>query len=301
MLLRPDHHPRSARNTPARGFSARNDSSDSRRRSSSPSAVVSVNASVLMPYNVDQMIHENRATYAWTRRGQVAGLQFSAFHARIHVLVMALLIVFGVSSDTAIAQDLLQLEPNNSLQRVRVVGVRDGDTLVVEGATRKEIRVIGVDTPEMRPSAEEQRLWQRVWCVAETDVAPMAFEARGFVSRWLGNPTNRAPVEVEIEIPQLPPDGSIDVLGRLLAYVYRRGESGNFRQSLSGELLREGYSKAFAHRLRCGAGVPQHQCTLQDDPGRSRKGWPREPPRILESLRGTIRNRLDRSCRYVRR
>ena len=239
------------------------------------------------------MIHDNRATYACTRRGQVAGLQFSAFHARIHaihvvidadsshspekpetrahvprvlpwsssraprcVLVMALLIVFGVSSDTAIAPDLLQLEPHNSLQRVRVVGVRDGDTLVVEGATRKEIRVIGVDTPEMRPSAEEQRLWQRVWCVAETDVAPMAFEARGFVSRWLGNPTNRAPVEVEIEVPQLPPDGSIDVLGRLLAYVYRRGESGNVRQSLSGELLREGYSKAFLTDYRAAQGFP---------------------------------------------
>ena len=62
--LRPDHHPRSARNTPARGFSARKDGSDSRRRSFSPSAVISVNASALMPYNVHQMTHENRAMYA---------------------------------------------------------------------------------------------------------------------------------------------------------------------------------------------------------------------------------------------
>ena len=289
----------------------------SRRCSSSPSAVISVNASVLMPYNVDQIVHNKSSHVRWTRRGQVAGLQFSAFHVRIHaihavidadssrspekpetrahvprvlplsspraprcVLVMALLIVFGVSSDTAIAQDLLHLEPNNSLQGVRVVGVRDGDTLVVEGATWKEIRVIGVDTPEMRPSAEEQRLWQRVWCVAETDVTPMALEARGFVSRWLGNPTNRAPVEVEIEVPQLPPDGSIDVLGRLLAYADRRGESGNFRQSLSGELLREGYSKAFLTDYRAAQGFPNitalYKATLVDqkkDGRESRRGF----------------------------
>jgi len=294
-----------------------------------------------MPYNVDQMIHENRATYAWTRRGQVAGLQFSAFHVRIHaihavidadtsrsperpdtrahvprvlplssprvprcVLVMALLIVFGVSSDTAIAQDLLQLEPNNSLQRVRVVGVKDGDTLVVEGATRKEIRVIGVDTPEMRPSAEEQRLWQRVWCVAETDVAPMALEARGFVSRWLGNPTNRAPVEVEIEVPQLPPDGSIDVFGRLLAYVYRRGESGNFRQSLSGQLLREGYSKALLTDYGAAQGFPNisapYKATLVDlekDGRESRRGfWNRYGARYATGWTG-LADTYDDRCR----
>ena len=287
------------------------------------------------------MIHDNRATSAWTRRGQVAGLRFSAFHARIHaihlaigtdssrsperpetrthvprvlpwpssrarrrVLVLALLIVFGVSSDTAIAQDILQLEANNSLQSVRVVGVKDGDTLVVEGAIRKEIRVIGVDTPEMKPSAEEQRLWQRVWCVAETDVAPMAFEARGFVSRWLGNPTKEAPVEVEIEIPQLPPGGSIDVLGRLLAYVYRRGESRNFRQSLSGELLREGYSKAFLTDYRAAQGFPNitalYKSTLVDlekDGRESRRGfWNRYRARYATGWTG-LADTYDSRCR----
>ena len=313
------------------------DDRTSRRRSTSPSAAISVNASVLMP---DQMIHNNRATYAWTRRGQVAGLQFSAFHVRIHaihavidadssrspekpetrahvpraplsssrsprcVLVMALLIVFGVSSDTAIAQDLLQLEPNNSLQRVRVVGVRDGDTLVVEGATRKEIRVIGVDTPEMRPSAEEHRLWQRVWCVAETDVAPMAFEARGFVSRWLGNPTNRAPVEVEIEIPQLPPDGSIDVLGRLLrVHVQARRiwqlSSVSQRRTPSGRVF-----EAFLTDYRAAQGFPNisalYKATLVDlekDGRESRRGfWNRYGARYATGWTGLADAYEDR-CR----
>ena len=152
----------------------------------------------------------------------------------------------------------------------------------------------------MRPSAEEQRLW----CVDETDVAPMAFEARGFVSRWLGNPTNRAPVEVEIEIPQLPPDGSIDVLGRLLAYVYRRGESGNVRQSLSGQLLREGYSKALLTDYGAAQEFPNisapYKATLVDlekDGRESRRGfWNRYGARYATGWTG-LADTYDDRCR----
>ena len=230
------------------------------------------------------MIHDHRATHAWT-------------------IVLALLVVFGVSSDTAIAQDGPRLEPNSSIQRVRVVGVRDGDTLVVEGAIRTEIRVIGVDTPEMRPSAEEQSWWQRVWCVAEADVAPMAFEARGFVSRWLGNPTKQTPVEVEIEMPQSPLNGSTDVFGRLLAYVYRRGDTGNVRQSLSGELLREGYSKAFLTDYRATQEFPNitslRKATLVDletDGRESRRGfWSRYSARYATGWTG-LADPYDNRC-----
>ena len=92
---------------------------------------------------------------------------------------------------------------------------------------------------------------------------------------------------------QLPPDGSIDVLGRLLAYMYRHGESGNFRQSLSGELLREGYSKAFLTDYRAAQGFPNisalYKTTLVDlekDGRESRRGfWNRYGARLVMKSR----------------
>jgi endonuclease YncB( thermonuclease family) len=137
------------------------------------------------------------------------------------------------------------------LTSVRVIGVEDGDTLLlaspVGDCAIPQIRLVGVDTPELLEVVVDSTKDVEKWCVRRNrqDVPGMAREAAGFVRNWLGNPRLESPVEVDLELPEGQLCDGADQRGRLLAYVYRRGERGDIARSLNAELLRRGYALAF--------------------------------------------------------
>jgi endonuclease YncB( thermonuclease family) len=142
---------------------------------------------------------------------------------------------------------------------VSVIGVQDGDTLLLASLPAgspcrvPQIRLIGIDTPEL-PDAMRGDATKDVekWCVRRNnqdvpgqDVPGMAREATEFVRDWLGITPQSSSVEVDLELPEGQLCDGADQRGRLLAYVYRRGERGDIARSLNAELLRRGYALAF--------------------------------------------------------
>ena len=106
-------------------------------------------------------------------------------------------------------------------QPARVFAVVDGDTIRVHvDGRRRTVRLIGVDTPELRdrnhPAAPPQ---------------PFARESADFTRRVL----NGRQVRLEYE-----PHDRFDVYGRTLAYVFL--EDGTF---FNRELVRTGYARAY--------------------------------------------------------
>jgi endonuclease YncB( thermonuclease family) len=128
------------------------------------------------------------------------------------------------------------------------MAVQDGDTLYLRNAGHDQVRIIGVDAPELDATTQEYATKdQDVWCVTENDGRQMAKEAKAFVEEWLGRPTSTNPITVELEIPGGP---DVDKYNRLLAYVFYRG------QSLTGELVRRGLGNAFMRDYNGGASFP---------------------------------------------
>ncbi len=90
-----------------------------------------------------------------------------------------------------------------------VLRVIDGDTLRVRyGATETTVRLLGIDTPEMRPNrkAEEDAA---EWRVPVEDILRAGRKARAFA-------VSIAPPGIEVSLAA----GGVDVYGRTLAYVY---------------------------------------------------------------------------------
>ncbi|RKY04084.1 hypothetical protein DRP77_04820 [Candidatus Poribacteria bacterium] len=87
----------------------------------------------------------------------------------------------------------------------RMIGVVDGDTVVVEIDGREEtVRLLGVDAPELNPGGLPE---------------PFALEAKGFLERFIGEP-----VELIISVDE---DERRDKLGRLLAVIICDGRNLN--------------------------------------------------------------------------
>jgi TonB family protein len=138
---------------------------------------------------------------------------------------------------------------------ISVTAVLDGDTMcvrnapAVSGAVTAEscpsgsvqVRVIGVDTPELAPTGVDPMKDLDVWCVTDEDGRGMGQEAKAFVEAWLGRPSDIKPADIQLEIPGAP---DIDENRRLLAYVYFRGES------LTTVLLKNGLGNVFLRKYR---------------------------------------------------
>ncbi len=131
-------------------------------------------------------------------------------HRQRRVILLAAALLFAGACNSA------EAPPGDS---VRVIQVRDGDTVVVELAGRNEnVRLLGVDTPEMNYKTGEPE--------------PFALEATLFVRE-----------KVEGRSVVLTPDPlnqDRDHYGRLLRYVLL--ENGDL---LNLELIRNGYGFAF--------------------------------------------------------
>jgi len=125
--------------------------------------------------------------------------------------------IMGDNLNFAVSIHMLNLEPllpqyNDLLDQlqgnVQVERVIDGDTFVIMGGER--VRLIGVDTPEMRGGPE-----------------PLAVEATEFTKKMIENKC----VHLELDMDER------DQYGRILAYVYIDGTS------LNEELLKQGLAR----------------------------------------------------------
>jgi len=105
-----------------------------------------------------------------------------------------------------------------------VVAVADGDTITVRiGPVKEKIRLIGIDTPELK---DTRPAWRR-----------LAFEAGGFVrERLLGR---------TVTLDADPLCANRDKYGRLLRYVALADGT-----DLNDELIRRGYARAYT-RFPC--------------------------------------------------
>ena len=105
-----------------------------------------------------------------------------------------------------------------------LVRVTDGDTLVVRRDGKKDrVRLVGIDTPEVRTSYTDEE------CFGPQASARM---------RQLVAPGDAVRLETD------PTQNERDRTGRLLAYVYRAGET----RSLNERMVAEGFARTYVFR-----------------------------------------------------
>lgn len=131
------------------------------------------------------------------------------------VLLAAVLIALPkLLGTTALPPQVSDLLGMDQTERVRAVVVRvtDGDTLKVRLANgrEKDVRILGIDTPEVYPQLE---------CGGQEATAAM---------------TALAPVGSKVVLVSDPTQGDRDRYGRLLRYVHRSGNDVGLAQLTSG-------------------------------------------------------------------
>jgi endonuclease YncB( thermonuclease family) len=129
---------------------------------------------------------------------------------------------------------------------VKVVGVEDGDTLLLESkhfaCDEKKLRLVGVDTPELDGSLKDRDKWS----IRDEDVKDLAKRSKDATFDWLSTPFGPPSVDNPVEIQALLPDGRVcDPLNRLLAYVFRKGDPVTQTNSLTADLVSGGLGLAF--------------------------------------------------------
>ncbi|QSR30710.1 nuclease [Nocardioides sp. S5] len=134
-------------------------------------------------------------------------------------LLLALPKVVGTDVLPAQVTDLLGADEARR-DRAVVVRVTDGDTLKVRLAngSEKDVRILGIDTPEVYPQLE---------CGGQEATAAMA---------------GLAPVGSKVVLVSDPTQGNRDRYGRLLRYVHRSGDDVGLAQ------LRSGRAQVFIFR-----------------------------------------------------
>ncbi len=116
-------------------------------------------------------------------------------------------------------------------ERMTVARIIDGDTFVLSDSTR--VRLIGVDTPELRPRDSDV---ERTGKDKET-IRALARRASAYASELaLGKP-------VELEYDS---GGRTDVFGRTLAYVWVLGEDGQRLYRVNDRLVADGYANIYS-------------------------------------------------------
>lgn len=135
------------------------------------------------------------------------------------VVLLALPRMVGTSELPTQVTDLLGVE-RAQRDRVVVLRVTDGDTLKVRlpNGSEKDVRILGIDTPEVYP---------RVECGGQEATAAMA---------------GLAPVGSKVVLVSDPTQGNRDRYGRLLRYVHRSGDDVGLAQ------LRSGRARVFIFR-----------------------------------------------------
>lgn len=128
----------------------------------------------------------------------------------VAVLVALPRMVGGIALPTQVA-DLLGVEKAERTRAV-VVRVTDGDTLKVRlpNGSEKDVRILGIDTPEVYPELE---------CGGQEATAAMA---------------GLAPVGSKVVLVSDPTQDNRDRYGRLLRYVHRSGDDVGREQLTSG-------------------------------------------------------------------
>lgn len=131
------------------------------------------------------------------------------------ILVAAVLLAGPRMVDTsALPSRVTDLLGTSGAERTRAVVVRvtDGDTLKVRmpNGSEKDVRILGIDTPEVYPELE---------CGGQEATAAMA---------------RLAPVGSEVVLVPDPTQGNRDRYGRLLRYVHRSGDDVGLSQLTSG-------------------------------------------------------------------
>jgi hypothetical protein len=137
--------------------------------------------------------------------------------------------------------------------RAKVIAVEDGDTLVLDAPQfpcNDKVRIVGVDTPEMRPTKKDTDKW----CVRDSDVIRLATAAADCTFQWLQGvsceqsktTTRSVPAAVEAVVDLEFPEGRrCDPSRRLLAYAHLPSEIGSSTQHLTVRLIEQGFGLAF--------------------------------------------------------
>ena len=107
---------------------------------------------------------------------------------------------------------------------IKIIEVIDGDTLVLEGATR--LRLIGIDTPEIR---------KKIGSVFIYEPAPFSIEAKEFTRQLAEKRFARIEFDVEKK----------DKYGRILGYCFIKQDGGEV--FLNKELLQAGFAVLYTY------------------------------------------------------
>ena len=112
----------------------------------------------------------------------------------------------------------------SDFSRIKITEVIDGDTLVLEGGIH--LRLIGIDTPEVRRKAKTGFIY---------DPAPFSIEAKEFTKRLAEGKSARIEFDIEKK----------DKYNRTLGYCFV--QEGNYEIFLNKELLNKGFAVLYTY------------------------------------------------------
>lgn len=131
------------------------------------------------------------------------------------ILISCIMLMGCITIKTLGGQAASKAENKNKPVSFRVVRVVDGDTIVINyGAKKEKLRLIGINTPEIKHPTKGQEVFGR--------------EASAYAKKLLDN----RDIEVKFDVQKR------DKYGRLLGYVYL--EDGTF---VNANLIEQGYAQ----------------------------------------------------------
>ena len=148
--------------------------------------------------------------------------------------VVALLIYWFAPQPTPVSADGM------------ILGVTDGDTLIVRVENRKEtVRLIGIDAPETAKSPRLDQMAEHSG-MSRKRIAQMGEESKKFVEKECRGATN---VRLEFDAANAP--SHRDKYDRLLAYVLLKPKDAGRELFLNEDIVRQGYARAYtSYRFR---------------------------------------------------